>query len=287
MDITEFSRSLFIEDTLGQIIKIFGKWNFRGKGRLITYWMNKRNKNAKRIRILPGGGKVICDLSVPYEAMVWLEQEEQPDLELLRDLLKPGQTFVDCGANIGIWTVVAALAVKPTGRVYAFEPNPFTFEKLSQNLSLLNPKGQIELFAMAVGSENKELLLRCHQEHNVSQVISTSNKESIMVSVVSIDSIFKDTYVDGIKIDVEGFEIEVLKGAENILKKCTPWLIVEFNTVLAKVNKLGDWDVHHYLSNLGYVCREIHNALDSTQASVLPNDWQTKGYCNLYYSMPN
>ncbi|MFB2877855.1 FkbM family methyltransferase [Floridanema aerugineum] len=282
---TTISQSGLI-DPLGQLLKITGKLAFRGKGRLINYWLDKRDKNAKRIRILPGGGKVICDFSVPYEAMVWLEQEEQSDLELLTQLLKPGQTFVDCGANIGIWTIVAASAVGSNGRVYAFEPNPFTFEKLSQNISLLTSKEHIKLLPTAVGNENKELALQCHQEHNISQVISTSTNESIIVPVVTLDATFTDTFVDGIKIDVEGYEIEVLQGAETILKKYQPWLIVEFNTVLAKVNTLGDWNVHQYLSKLGYVCRESQYALDSTSTTILSQNWQTKGYCNLYYSMP-
>ncbi|XWK85985.1 MAG: FkbM family methyltransferase [Phormidium sp.] len=282
---TTISQSGLI-DPLSQLLKITGKLAFRGKGRLINYWLDKRDKNAKRIRILPGGGKVICDFSVPYEAMVWLEQEEQSDLELLTQLLKPGQTFVDCGSNIGIWTIVAASAVGSNGRVYAFEPNPFTFEKLSQNISLLTSKEHIKLLPTAVGNENKELALQCHQEHNISQVISTSTNESIIVPVVTLDSTFTDTFVDGIKIDVEGYEIEVLQGAETILKKYQPWLIVEFNTELAKVNTLRDWNVHQYLSKLGYVCRESHHALDSTSTTILSQHWQTKGYCNLYYSMP-
>lgn len=282
---TNFSQNA-LTDPLGQLIKITGKSAFRGKGRLINYWLEKRNKSHRRIRILPGGGKLICDFSVPYEAMVWLEQEEQGDLELLTQLLKPDQTFVDCGANIGIWTIVAASAVEPNGRVYAFEPNPFTFEKLSQNISLQTSKEQIKLFATAVGNDNKKLPLQCHQDHNISQVVSTSTSESIMVSVVTLDATFADTFIDGIKIDVEGHEIEVLQGAETILKKCQPWLIVEFNTVLAKVNTLGDWNVHQYLSKLGYVCCECHHALDSTSIKILPDNWQTKGYCNLYYSVP-
>lgn len=282
---TSVSESAFI-DPLGQLIKIIGKLAFRGKGRLINYWLDKRDKNAKRIRKLPGGGKVICDFAVPYEAMVWLEQEEQGDLELLTHLLKPGQTFVDCGANIGIWTIVASAAVEANGRVYAFEPNPFTFKKLSHNISLLISKEQIVLFATAVGSENKELPFQCNENHNISQVISTSTSESIIVPVVTLDATFADTSIDGIKIDVEGYEIEVLQGSETILKKYQPWLIVEFNTVLAKVNTLGDWNVHQYLSKLGYVCRQSHHALDSTSTNILSKNWQTKGYCNLYYSMP-
>ena len=271
-------------DILGQLIKLTGKSNFRGKARLVNYWMSKRDENAKRLRKLPGGGEVICDLEVPYEAMVWLEQEEQQDLEILRDLLKPGQSFVDCGANIGIWTLVAASAVGEEGKVYAFEPNPYTFEKLDKNISLGTWESRVKLFDAAVGSRNINLPFQCDRSHNVSS-ISTPSEASITVPVVTLDSILKDTRIDGIKIDVEGFELEVLQGAETILKTCQPWLIVEFNTLLAKTNTLNQWEVYRYLSSIGYVCRQSHQALDYTTNNILPDCWQTNGYCNLYFSL--
>lgn len=270
-------------ELLGQFIKLTP--GFPQKPRLTQIWMRNRDVNVQRIRVLPGGRSVLCDLSVPYEAMVWLEQEEQNDLEVVRELLKPGQTFVDCGANIGIWTLVAASAVGETGRVYAFEPNPSTFEKLSRNVALGKSEENIRLFSAAVGSTNATLLFHCHEYHNISTVIERANETSISVSAIALDSVLGENDVHGIKIDVEGFEIEVLKGAQTILKQCQPWLCIEFNTLLAKVNTLSDWDVHQYLCNLGYVCRLFSNALDTSTQSILPNNWQTRGYCNLYYSV--
>lgn len=274
--------STALADLLGQFIRVTP--GFRWKPRLMKYWMSKRDKNAKRIRLLPGGGKVLCDLSIPYEAMVWLRQEEETDLEIVRRLLKPGQSFVDCGANIGIWTLVAASAVGTNGKVFAFEPNPATFEKLSQNVSLLELASHIQLFASAVGSTNTNLPFSCEKSHNISQIVEMLNNESILVSVVSLDLALRDNKIDGIKIDVEGFELEVLQGAKSIINNCKPWLCVEFNTLLAKVNTLRDWNVHQHLSELGYVCRHFKDALNPSDTNILPDNWQTSGYCNLYYT---
>src|SRR6516162_5855724 len=97
---------------LGELIRLSGSVAFPGKNsRLIPLWMSIRDQQSVKTRELPGGGKVQCDLSVPYECMVWLKQEEQEDLEILERLLKPKDIFVDCGANIGIWTLVAAATV--------------------------------------------------------------------------------------------------------------------------------------------------------------------------------
>jgi FkbM family methyltransferase len=268
-------------DPLGQFIKATPE--FRGKGRLLNYWMKNRG-NDKRMRELPGGARVLCDLSIPYEAMVWLEREEQKDLRLLCLLLGAGQTFVDCGANIGIWTLVASSAVGPTGEVHAFEPNPHTFEKLSSNvlLSGMNPK----LYNRPLGHVAAEFLFECHKSHNISSIVAEDGDNVISVSAVTLDSILVGKHVDGMKIDVEGFEMNVLQGSENILEKSKPWLCVEFNTILAKVTRLADWDVHRFLRDMGYRCRQFHDALDTSMSTVLPDYWQTSGYCNLFYRLP-
>jgi FkbM family methyltransferase len=280
MTITKFKITL--PDFLGNLIRLSGE--FLGKSRLIHYWMNNRDRKSKRIRILPGGGRVLCDLSIPYEAMVWIEQEEEQDLNILKNLLKSDEIFVDCGANIGIWTITAASIVGNGGKIFAFEPNPGTFETLSQNVFLQEMKDNINLFPNAVGSENARLPFQCCESHNISHVCTVQNKDSILVPVITLDSTLSGIRVEGVKIDVEGFEIEVIKGSIDILSKYKPWLCVEFNTIVSSVNILGDWDVHQYLTELGYVCRLFQDALDSTTKTILPDHWETSGYCNLFYS---
>jgi len=274
-------------DLLGQLIK--GTPWFRGKNRLIQHWFKTRDKSGKRIRKLIDGYKIICDLSVNYEAMVWLEQDERVELNILRSLLNKNQIFVDCGANIGLWTLTAASVVGPTGRVYAFEPNKSTFEKLEKNISSGKYIDMIQLFCAAVGSKNTNLPIRIIQgDHNICHMTDIMDSESILVPVVTLDSTLKDTQIDGIKIDVEGFELEVLKGAANILKKSQPWLFVEFNTWLAKVNILQQWEVHKYLREIGYVCCQCKDALKRSPHEILPDNWQSPyGYCNLFYWFPN
>jgi len=266
-------------DLLGQFIRTSPE--FRGKWRLINYWLANATKN-KRIRKLPGGAKVLCDISIPYEAMVWLEREEQSDLEILERLLRRDQTFVDCGANIGIWSLVAVSTVGPLGNVYAFEPNPKTFQKLSYNVSMISIKPT--LFNLAVGAEEGTRGFECNEFHNLSKVASWSGDNLIQVPMTKLDSILAGELVHGIKIDVEGLELEVLRGGERILRQHRPWLCVEFNTELAGVDVLGAWSVHRYLSDLGYSCRRFQEALNHTSEPVLTDRWQANGYCNLFYS---
>jgi FkbM family methyltransferase len=186
--------------------------------------------------------------------------------------INEGDFVVDAGAFIGDHTIAYLEKVGASGAVYAFEPNPSTFKKLSDNVSIAQFKQNINLIASAVGNQEKNLFFHCDAAHNISHIIDSPNESSITVSVVTIDSILEENIVHGIKIDVEGFELESLQGSEAILKRYHPWLCVEFNTLLAKVNKLSDWEVHHYLKALGYVCRKFEDALDSSTKSILSDN---------------
>ena len=269
-------------DALSWFIKHTGR--FRGKGRITNYWMKIRPKSEQRLRVLPGGGSVLCDLSVPYEVMVWFEAEEQNDLLLLQKLLKPGQIFLDCGANIGIWTITAAACVGSTGKVYAFEPNPATFKKLKANIEL-NEWQNICLVPKAVGNGEQTLFFKAAEAHNTSQIVPDLAADTISVAQTRVDTFLEDEVVHFIKIDVEGFELPVLMGGERILKTQHPQICVEFNTILTRVSTLGKWEVHQYLTELGYKAYRFEDALNLSAQKALAAEWQTTGYCNLYYTV--
>jgi FkbM family methyltransferase len=255
---------------------------FRGKWRLVRVWTRLVDAKAPRARVLPGGGKVLCDLSIPYEAVVWLGKEEQRELEILHRLLRSGDVFVDCGANVGIWTLTAASAVGPEGRVHAFEPNPDTVRKLSGNVSR-SGFGNVEVVSAAVGRTEGELLLRCEAEHNLSRIVGEPGAATVPVRVVPLDRALGTERVAGCKIDVEGAELDVLAGAERILATSRPWLSVELNPEYSGDGTLGQWEVHRYLRNLGYSALRFEDALTPSPDRILPDRWQPRRYCNLFY----
>jgi FkbM family methyltransferase len=272
-------------ELLGRLIKASGTRTFRGKSRLIHYWLRRRIQTEQRVRELPGGSRIACDMAVPYEAMVWLRQEEERDLVVLEGLLRRGDNFVDCGANIGLWTLAAVPRVRPEGTVYAFEPNPNTFGKLSRNVKVLNDfDSAVRLSQSAVSNRAGDLDFLSSVAHNISSVVAEASRETTRVPAVALDTALAGVAVQGIKIDVEGYELNVLQGAAGLLGRYHPWLCIEFNTELAKVNKLSDWDVHKFLREIGYrPCLFSQSEIDS--CVYLSDDWQTTGYLNLYYSM--
>jgi FkbM family methyltransferase len=262
------------------------RWSpgFRGKARLINAWMNRRDRGGELVRVLPGGGVVQCDLSVPYEAMVWLRQEEEQELRTLRALLRPGDVFVDCGANIGIWTLTAASAVTPGGKVCAFEPGEAAFRKLHRNVRELNRTSEetVRLYNVAVGETAGVLPFSQEDAHNVSHVDCDDAGLSV-VPVVALDDVL-DAPPQGIKIDVEGFELPALLGARRLLQRERPWICVEFNTLITGVSRLGDWNVHTYLAELGYSGRPFEPASLASSSKPLPQNWTATGYRNLLYT---
>ena len=230
---------------------------FRGKGRILSFWLKTRR--GRRTRVLPGGLRISLAMNVPYEAMVWLGWEEREELELLSRLLRPGDTFVDCGANIGLWSLVAAPRVGAGGRVIAFEPNPGSSRRLAEHAE---QSPVIQVHATALSAAPHTLRFEPGEHHNLARV---SSEGSMQVQATTLDAAVEPP-VHGIKLDVEGHELEVLRGAERVLSG-RPWVFVEFNTLHTPARRLGEWSVHGLLTDLGYRASSLRgDALDGSWA---------------------
>ncbi|HWB60851.1 MAG TPA: FkbM family methyltransferase [Chthoniobacteraceae bacterium] len=267
-------------DLLGYFLRIAPA--FKGRGRLIRHWAG-RARNERRVRVLPGGMKIECDMSAPYESMVWLGKEEDVDLAALRRVLGEGETFVDCGANIGLWTLSAAAATGPHGKVFAFEPNPLVFEKLSRNVHANGLENTVLALCAACGRERGMQPFCCSDEHNNSRMATALDKDVLFVPVRTLDEAVYAGRVHGIKVDVEGHELEVLMGGREILRRSRPWLCVEFNSSIAGVARLRDWKTHRFLRDIGYSCCAMADAGGDARGAALGDDWELQGYRNLFY----
>ena len=170
----------------------------------------------------------------------------------LADHIRPGSTVLDVGAHIGSITVPMARLVGPAGRVYAFEPQRKIFSELVHNLRL-NGLGQAVPLRYAVGAENAivEMDPALTEEGRVAV-----GKGGDRAELRTLDS-FGFSDVSLIKIDVEGFELEVLRGAEALIRRERPTLIVE----IREVDEERD-ATFRKLDELGYARRKISHADD-------------------------
>lgn len=267
-------------DPVGELLRRTPR--FRGKGRLQQWWLGRRSPGDVRTRILPGGTSIACDVSVPYEAEIWLGLEERNELRVLQMLLQPGHTFVDCGANIGLWTLVASRKVEPGGLVVAFEPQPTTYGRLLANVRA-NGCENARCVQAALGDRSGSAYVRLDGQHNCATMLSEPTGSSAAVPVTRLDSELEGLKVDGCKIDVEGSELEVVEGARGLLERERPWLCVEFNTLLAGTTTLEEWPVHRILCEAGYRAVPVSSAMIGNVHETIPSGWRARGYVNLFY----
>jgi FkbM family methyltransferase len=140
---------------------------------------------------------------------------EYEDMAFLLHFIRKEDIFYDIGANIGWFTVLAA---KECGcKVVSFEPIPKTFSNLKTNVALNKIESYVTLKNLGVGADKGELSFICNKD--VENCVATPSDEStILVEVTSIDIQSVETCPTIIKIDVEGFETNVLKGAKDVLE---------------------------------------------------------------------
>jgi FkbM family methyltransferase len=144
--------------------------------------------------------------------------------ETLWRLIEPGNFVLDIGANIGYVSSLCSFKTGVNGKVWSFEPNPLIVKRLIKNIEYSNFKN-IKLFPFALSDKNKEGFLEIPEIFSFNQGVafvgSGENKSNaIKIDLKKLDDVVPlDTIIDVLKIDVEGHELSVFKGAENLINK--------------------------------------------------------------------
>ncbi len=212
------------------------------------------NKITKRIKLILEG-KTIKDkfkilfsvfLLNKYRPSVYLKNRDglffvrknSSDLWMLstlgeaeiRDYFKLNEgCFLDIGANVGKYSVIIAKQLKDKGFVLCFEPEPKNLIALKRNL-LLNKLNNVNIVPIALSDRKGNIDFYLNSENTGGHSLVNKTKNKITVKSDKLDNVIKQQNVRNIKlikIDVEGAEMKVLKGAENLLKKDHPKIIFE------------------------------------------------------------
>ena len=171
---------------------------------------------------------------VPYLLTkgIWEEYETQ----LIHNLIKPGDTVIDIGANIGYYSLIAAKLTGKDGMVYSFEPEPGNYELLVKNVKINNYHNVIPV-QKAISNENGELKLYLDKTNLGSHSFIEGDDRRRKAGVVTVKTTTLDDYfgeedkeigIDFIKMDAEGAEGLVIQGAKKVIKKYTPKILMEF-----------------------------------------------------------
>lgn len=150
------------------------------------------------------------------------------ELPVLRNLVFPGATVFDIGANLGFFSAILASLVGPTGTVLAFEPAPEIFRKLVATVER-NGLNQVHPVNLGCGAQEAQMVLRRVTTSSGNASLVGAGPPGAQIEIRSLDAIEKARreQPDLIKIDVEGFEPDVLRGAAEIIAEARPILYVE------------------------------------------------------------
>ena len=212
---------------------------------------------------------------------------------ILSIVLKRGMTFVDIGANNGYFTLFASQLVGSEGMVYSVEPSERNFRRLKNNL-LINSISNVFPFMKAVSDHTgtATFYLSDYEDGLDSLERYPSHTKASAVEVDSLDRLLPNAKVDFMKVDVEGFEVETLIGAEQILSSNESiFLSVEYNKNLVHRRKIGYDALFDKLLDSNFLIREILETEQNTGYSytrplvsiknVYSHSDMTTGFANL------
>jgi FkbM family methyltransferase len=257
--------------------RVYGWWSKHGvkRGAGLVYGGNKlfsivrlfyklfpRRDNFAEIPAWDGRLTMIVDLldfEVAHHTLP-LAIGISDETRLLQLLLPPGGTFFDVGANYGFYALMASHIGGPESTVCAFEPQPRLAEALRISKQA-NQFSQLRLFEMALGDQDGAAdffipdtgsgVGSVFREH----ASQTRPVKQTTVKIATLDSVFRNESLerlDVIKIDVEGAELEVLRGARETLGLLHPFVWFEMNPVAQRRAGHDQEDVYSLLEQLGY-----------------------------------
>jgi FkbM family methyltransferase len=226
------------------------------------------------------GGRMLVDPQTLIGRVLAVSGEWEPHVtSAFRGRLAAGDVCVDVGAHIGYYTLLASRVVGPTGRVFALEPSERVFRTLCTNLEL-NASANVTALNVAAGEgAGPAVLYEAPGPAPLTSSLSARMLENphgaraeefiaTEVRVVALDEVVpEDVFprVRVVKIDVEGYEIEVLRGMENLLRRA--------GRIALFVETSPDWATEDPAGFLTEFC-----GAHGFTPYVLPNDYSLEGY---------
>ena len=212
---------------------------------------------------------------------------EKNETELFKKIVKKGMVILDIGANIGYYTLLAARLIGAEGKVYAFEPDPYNFSLLNKNVKI-NGYNNVTTVQKAVFSQSGKMQLFLDKNNLGGHSLSKANvnkSNSTSTEVTSIDDYFINSKqkIDLVKMDVQGLEMKVIEGMDNVIKENKEiQIILEFwpwglqnagSSSPTLLNKLGEY---------GFTLYDIEPHLKPVSVDALLSSCTGKKFTTLY-----
>ncbi len=257
--------------------------------RLQQKWEKISGENKQIIKRVECGAKLILYPDSKLSELIFRHNFESAERQFHSHYLKAGDIYVDVGANIGLFTVIAASKVGQDGVVYAFEPADLPRNRLIKNVRL-NGFGNVYVISKALSNRSRQdsifIPLDGHDAWS-SLGKPTAGQDVIeqTVQMIKWDDFAKENAVGKVammKLDVEGWESKVLEGASALLSsKQAPLLQVEFTDEAAQSAGSSCQHLYEALENFGYKMYRY----DAQNNKLIPDALrESYPYVNLYAS---
>lgn len=187
---------------------------------------------------------------------IYIKLADYEDSMFVMNHLDENSLFVDIGANVGHFALLASGVSK--AKTIAIEPIPNTFEKLVNNIALNKLEAKITCLNIGLGEEKGELKFTKSLDVMNRVALENENVPTISVPIQKLDDVLKDKKPTFLKIDVEGFEYFVLKGAtETLQKESLKYILLEFNNSGDKFG-ISDQKVFDFVTSYGFKPLSYH-----------------------------
>lgn len=232
---------------LQEAIKYIGLYHTTDK--IIRWWLIKLAKVDKAVRDVQGSLMILDLTDKGIHKDLYLNGIREPQAtKYLQEIMEPDWLVVDIGANIGYYALQEA---KVVSEVIALEPSPENYETLEMNIDL-NNYFNIGAYQMAIGDHVGHVDFEIARACNWSSVAFARKEGTIVVQMETLDKFLNGNKVDYVRMDVEGYEMNVLKGMAKVLKEHKPRLFIEVHRDKLRNYGSSQRELLEYLSGFGY-----------------------------------
>lgn len=238
--------------------------------RLIRALRTRLSPAARRARSLPTSGWVEVErrglrwrllMDRYIDRTIAIESVFEPDTtRLVEEIVRPGMHVLDVGANVGYYTLLLARAVGPSGRVWAFEPTSTFARDLTWHVEHNGFRDRVVLLPFGLSDRHVSSLISID---DVSATLHWAGESPApaheSIELRPLDGLVEEiglSRVDFIKVDVDGHEPHLLRGAQETLRKFQPTMVMELAQHCLHVAHSDVREVARQLSALGYEIRD-------------------------------
>lgn len=238
---------------IGMISSMLRPVSFRGKARLLHAACPKEGEREALIF----GYSIRLDLGDFGQRSIYLGVYEPRESASVRAYLKKGMTVIDVGANVGYYSLMAASIVRGEGQVHAFEPSPYAFARLSETIAR-NDIQQLRLVGAALSdvAGQAQLFVSKKPGNHTPTMVPNDGGQPVGIRVMTLDNYLGENRIERVdfaKLDIEGFEPNVLRGASEALgSRRIRAILCEFNRGWLEANGSSAEQLYQMIVSRGF-----------------------------------